>query len=81
MAILKEEIVGSVIINEVESSNIVKTQYDTLTKKLIVEFKHGGSYVYDDVPHQIYTQFRMAPSQGAFFSKNISKTFKYKKAE
>lgn len=81
MAILKEEIVGSVIINEVESSNIVKTQYDTLTKKLIVEFKHGGSYVYDDVPHQIYTQFRLAPSQGSFFSKNISKTFKYKKAE
>jgi len=81
MAILKEEIVGSVIINEIESSNIVKTQYDTLTKKLIVEFKHGGSYIYDDVPHQIYTQFRLAPSQGSFFSKNISKTFKYKKAE
>lgn len=81
MAILKEEIVGSVIINEIESSNIVRTQYDTLTKKLVVEFKHGGSYTYDDVPHQIYTQFRMAPSQGSFFSKNISKTFKYKKAE
>lgn len=81
MAILKEEIVGSLIINEIDSSNIVRTQYDTLTKKLVVEFKHGGSYVYDDVPHQIYTQFRLAPSQGSFFSKNISKTFKYKKAE
>lgn len=81
MAILKEEIVGSVIINEIESSNIVRTEYDTLSKKLLVEFKHGGSYVYDDVPHQIYTQFRLAPSQGSFFSKNISKTFKYKKAE
>ena len=81
MAILKEESVGSVIINEIESSNIVRTEYDTLSKKLLVEFKHGGSYVYDDVPHQIYTQFRLAPSQGSFFSKNISKTFKYKKAE
>ena len=81
MAILKEEIVGSLIINEIDSSNIVRTQYDTLTKKLVVEFKHGGTYVYDDVPHQIYTQFRLAPSQGSFFSKNISKTFKYKKAE
>jgi len=81
MAILKEEIVGSLIINEIDSSNIVRTQYDTLTKKLVVEFKHGGAYVYDDVPHQIYTQFRLAPSQGSFFSKNISKTFKYKKAE
>ena len=81
MAILKEEIVGSLIINEIDSSNIVRTQYDTLTKKLVVEFKHGGTYVYDDVPHQIYTQFRLAPSQGSFFSKNISKTFKYKKTE
>jgi hypothetical protein len=81
MAILKEEIAGSKIINIIESSNIIKTEYDTLTKKLVVEFKHGGSYVYDDVPHQIYTQFRLAPSQGSFFSKNISKTFKYKKAE
>ena len=81
MAILKEEIAGSKIINIIESSNIIKTEYDTLTKKLVVEFKHGGSYVYDDVPHQVYTQIRMAPSQGSFFSKNISKTFKYKKAE
>ena len=44
-------------------------------QKLVVEFKHGGSYIYDDVPHQTYTQFRLAPSQGSFFSKNISKTF------
>jgi hypothetical protein len=79
MAITKEEIVGTKIINEVQSSNIVRTEYDTQTKKLIVEFKHGGSYVYDEVPHQIYTQFRIAPSQGSFFSKNISKTFKHKK--
>jgi hypothetical protein len=79
MAILKEEIIGTVIINEIESSNIVKTQYDTATKKLMVEFKHGGSYMYDDVPHQLYTQFRAAPSQGSFFSKNISKTFPHKK--
>jgi len=79
MAITKEEIVGTKIINEVQSSNIVRTEYDTLTKKLIVEFKHGGSYVYDEVPHQIYTQFRTAPSQGSFFSSKIAKTFKYKK--
>ena len=79
MAILREEIVGTKIINVIESSNIVKTQYDTLTKKLFVEFKHGGSYEYDDVPHQTYTQFRTSPSQGSFFSKNISKTFKHKK--
>ena len=56
MAILKEEIVGSKIINEIQSTNVTKTEYDTTTKKLIVEFKNGTKYEYDEVPHQIYTQ-------------------------
>jgi hypothetical protein len=79
MAITKEEIVGTKIINEVESSNIVKTEYDVETKKMIAEFKNGMKYEYDDVPHQTYTQFRSAKSQGSFFNTNISKTFKYRK--
>jgi hypothetical protein len=79
MAILKEEIIGSKIINEIQSSNVVKTEYDTLTKKLVVEFKNGAKYEYDEVPHQTYTQFRMSESQGKFFSSKISKEFKFKK--
>lgn len=79
MAIIREMIVGTKILNEVESSNLVRTEYDVETKKLITEFKNGMRYEYEDVPHQIYTQFRSAKSQGSFFNKNISKTFKYKK--
>jgi hypothetical protein len=79
MAITKEEIKGTKILNEVESSNIVRTEYDTATKKLIAEFKNGIRYEYDDVPHQTYTSFRSAKSQGNFFNTQISKTFKYKK--
>jgi len=79
MAIIKEEIVGTKIINEINSSNLVKTEYDTETKKLVVEFKNNLKYEYDDVPHQLYTQFRMSESQGKFFSSKISKVFKYKK--
>ena len=79
MAILRERIEGTKILNEVESSNIVRTEYDIESKKLITEFKNGLRYEYEDVPHQIYTQFRSAKSQGSFFNKNISKTFKYKK--
>ena len=79
MAITKEEIQGTKIINEIKSSNIAKTEYDTETKKLVVEFNNGARYEYDEVPHQLYTQFRMAPSQGSFFSSKISKTHKYKK--
>ena len=79
MAILKEEIQGTKIINEIKSSNIKKTEYDTETKKLIVEFNNGFKYEYEDVPHQVYTKFRMSESQGKFFTTDLSKTFKYKK--
>jgi hypothetical protein len=79
MAILKEEIKGTKIINEIQSSNIKKTEYDTETKKLVVEFNNGALYEYDEVPHQLYTQFRLSESQGKFFTTKISKTFKYKK--
>ena len=79
MAILKETIQGTKIINEIKSSNVKKTEYDTETKKLVVEFNNGLKYEYDDVPHQIYTQFRMAESQGKFFYSKIVKTYKHKK--
>lgn len=79
MGITREEIKGTKIINEIKSSNIRKTEYDTETKKLVVEFNNGFKYEYEEVPHQIYTKFRMAESQGKFFVSDISKTFKYKK--
>jgi hypothetical protein len=79
MAITKEEIIGTKILNEVQSSNIVRTEYDTESKEMIVEFKNGLKYKYDSVPHEIYTRFRMTESQGKFFSSDISKKYKYTK--
>jgi hypothetical protein len=79
MAITREEIIGTKIINEIKSSNIKKTEYDTETKVLVVEFNNNIKYEYDEVPHQIYTKFRKAESQGKFFTTDIAKKFKYKK--
>ena len=79
MAITREEIKGTKIINEIKSSNIKKSEYDTETKKLVVEFANGFRYEYDEVPMQTYTKFRMAESQGKYFTSDISKKFKYKK--
>ena len=79
MAILKEEIIGTRIINEIESSNLVKTEYDVETQMLITEFKNGVKYEYEKVPHRVYTEFRISESQGKYFSSNIAKTYKYKK--
>jgi hypothetical protein len=79
MAITKEEIIGTRILNEVQSSNIVRTEYDTETKEMIVEFKNGFKYKYESIPHEIYTRFRMTESQGKFFTSDISKKYKYSK--
>ena len=58
MAITSELISGTTILNEVESSNIVRTQYDTLTKKMIAAYRdyitpemkpYTGSKALDDV--------------------------------
>jgi hypothetical protein len=72
MAILKEEIKGTKIFNEIQSSNIRKSEYDIETKKMIVEFNNGQRYEYDEVPHQLYTQFRISESQGKFFNGKMS---------
>lgn len=79
MGIIKETIQGTKIINEIKSSNIRKSEYDTETKKLVVEFNNGFRYEYDEVPHQIYTRFRSSESQGKFFTSDIAKKYKYKK--
>jgi hypothetical protein len=79
MAVKREMIEGTKIINEIESSNIKKTEYDTETKSLVTEFNNGLVYEYENVPHQIYTKFRTAESQGKFFMAEIAKKYKYKK--
>jgi hypothetical protein len=81
MAIKKTTIEGTTITCEIESSNLVKTIYDSETKKMITEFKNGVKYEYDEVPHNIYAQFRLSESQGKFFNTSISKSFKYKKLD
>tara|TARA_B100000902_G_C27295603_1_gene909691 strand:+ start:1983 stop:2228 length:246 start_codon:yes stop_codon:yes gene_type:complete len=79
MAIKSEKIKGKFIVNEYDSSNLKTTEYNTETSELIVEFKKGGKYSYDKVPISIFTKMRLAESQGSYFSKNISKNYKYKK--
>jgi hypothetical protein len=81
MAIKRTDIDGTKITCEIESSNLKTTIYDTESNKLIVEFKNGFKYEYDEVPHNIYAQFRLSESQGKFFNTQISKTFKYKKLD
>jgi len=81
MAIKSTTIDGTKIVCEIVSSNLIKTTYDSETKKLITEFKNGMKYEYEEIPHNIYAQFRLSESQGKFFNSKISKTYKYKKLD
>ncbi len=79
MAIIRESIDGTKIKNEIKSSNIKSSEYDTESKELVVEFNNGAKYKYDNVPHQVYTKLRLAESQGKFFTTDIAKQYSYKK--
>ena len=81
MSIKTERIIGKKIICEIDSTTLRKVEYDTSNRKLLVTFKGDVQYEYEDVPHSIFTKFRMAESQGSFFNKEIGKKFDYKKIE
>jgi hypothetical protein len=79
MAIKTTTITGTKIICEIVSSNLKNAEYDLENKSLVVEFNNGVKYVYDDVPHEKFSQLRLSESQGKFFNTEISKKYKYKK--
>lgn len=81
MGILSEKIEGNVINVFISSANLNSASYNTETKVLTIIFNNGSIYEYYDVSWQVFTKFRMSESQGKFFNKNISRTYKYKKIE
>ena len=81
MGIKSERIVGKKIICEIDSSTVKVAEYNTSNEKLLVTFKGDVQYEYNDVPHSVFTKFRMAESQGSFFNKEIARKFTYVKVE
>jgi hypothetical protein len=79
MAITRTDIEGNKIICEITSSNLKRSEYDIENKTLKITFNNEMLYEYEEVPHSIYSQFRLSDSQGKYFNQNIAKKFKYKK--
>lgn len=55
----------------VTSSNIEGYLYLAAKSTLLIAFKSGGTYAYDNVPQSIATGFGNAPSKGKFFQSDI----------
>jgi hypothetical protein len=60
-----------------ESSNIARFRYDEANQVLTIEFSHGGTYDYYDVPEHIFEQFKTAPSKGQFLSRSIKGVYRF----
>lgn len=70
---------GAEILTEYNSSNIKGGKYNTDKKTLQITFSSGAIYEYANVPHEVFSAFDNADSQGKYFNSNISKKFDYKK--
>lgn len=62
-----------------ESSNLASFTYDDATQLLTVEFKHGGTYDYFDVPSVIHEEMKAATSRGNFLATRVKGTYRYAK--
>ena len=59
-----------------DSSVIRYAIYDNLGD-LIIGFTSGKSYIYFDVPKNVWREFADAESQGKYFNKNIRNSYEY----
>ncbi len=57
----------------VSSSNIRSIGYDHETLILEVEFIHGGTYQYSDVPEEVYLGLMNAGAHGSFFNEYVKR--------
>lgn len=62
------------------SSQIMQIGYNADTRQLGIVFKGtNATYVYDDVPAEIWEGLKTSDSKGKYFYANIPKKFQYAK--
>lgn len=64
---------------EVRSSNIAAIAYAKETSSLLVQFTNSRVYSYDDVPEQVFEDFKAANSKGKFLNEHIKDVYQYEK--
>jgi len=69
-------ILSQVLLQPVESSNIVGIGYGKREKELLVGFKSGSTYSYLNVPEEVYENLMKAESKGKFLASEIIKKYK-----
>ena len=68
-----------VITHNIGSSLIETAGYDQQKKEMVVKFKTGGTYIYSQIPRDLFNAFLDAESPGKFFHSNIRHKFDARK--
>jgi len=63
-----------------DSSNILASRYNTISKKLAIIFKGGRQYLYHDVIKNDYDVFEQSESQGKILN-TVIKKYKFDRIE
>jgi len=66
-------------IHNVSSSLLSSFGYDADEKTLQVTFNKGGTYVYSDVPEDVYEGMKEADSVGKYFLAHIKDRYDFEK--
>ena len=61
----------SVDMHPVQSSNLRAVGYDPEMRVLLVQFRSGATYEYDDVPQTVYEGLLGAQSKGRYVAQNV----------
>ena len=61
------------------SSVIAAIEYEPASKSLLVHYVSGASYVYKEVPPEVYDEMKRAFSKGTFLNKRIKGRYKFEK--
>lgn len=75
--LLQKQIKEDVVVSHYNSSNLLVSEYNQLSKDLIITFKNGGVYKYENVPATDYMRFEMADSQGKVLNSLIKPNYPF----
>jgi len=72
---------SNILLKKIISSNIDSIGYDNSMNILLVEFKTGVLYQYENISSELYESLLNAKSIGKFFASNIKGKYPYKEVK
>lgn len=80
-ALIRPHVPDPPIKRRISSSAIAEFHYQAKQRRLSVTFITGRTYVYEDVPAEVYQRFSEASSKGTFFNKTIRDRYGFREVE